>query len=174
MHAYKNALYIVGAAFEGVGLLLLWTPDIRPDIVAAWRTVSTRVARAWRRIGALLRRIARRPRSMHVGVADGFTVTDALAAGQVVRGVPDGTIAERVRYLVAHDRATQERLNVLERRADEEATARERDIATARAYLEAHAVTAALAAVDLGRRRRAIGTGLITIGLVVGTLGNLA
>jgi hypothetical protein len=173
LHQWKTGLYLVGAAFEATGLLLLWTPDIRPDIAAVWRRACALATAMWHRAAGMLRRLAHRPRNVTRQVADAIAISDTLRA-QVIRGVPDRTLGEQVQGLVEHDREGQQRLNVLEQRVDEEAVARERDLDAVRADLEQHAVRAALAAVDLGRRRRAIGTGLITVGLIVSTAGNLA
>ena len=173
LHDHKKALYIASAVIEGSGVVVLWSMDIGPAIVGEWRRTRAKLASLRRRVAALVRRVTRRPRNVTINVPVAVATATALRA-QVIRGVEGQTLDAQVRSLIEHDRATQERLNVLDGQVEDAAAAHERELTQLRDDLEAHAIRAALNAVDHGRRRRQIGTGLVAVGIFVGTLGNLA
>jgi hypothetical protein len=174
LHDNKTALYVLALPFEFVGLVLIVWPDVAPDLRAI-ATKAVRRVRAWAwRLFNWARRLLRRPgRNVALELSGSVEVSAALGM-QVMRGEPKGTIAEKVAILIQRDQESQQRLNRLETSLADKTGARDRQIAELRTDLTQLIEVESQRAVDRHRRQRAVGTALVAIGAVIGTLGNLA
>lgn len=174
LHDHKTALYVLALPFEVAGLVLIVWPDVAPDLRAVVTRAARRVRAGWWRVVSWWRRLLRRP-GRNVALQVGAAVsTSAALSMQVMRGEPNGTIAEKVAILIQRDQESQQRLNRLETSLTDKEAARDRQIAQLRTELTQLIATESQRAVDRHRRQRIVGTALVAIGAVIGTLGNLA
>jgi hypothetical protein len=171
MHSHRTALIITGAMFEAFGLILLWTPDLAPDAAATWRRIRIGTAAL---VGWTARRVFRRPEAQVIEVGTARATAMAYPPTILMTAPAHLPLEEKVRILIDSDRRIQQRLGELEQRAETDAATIREDIAALRDDLHRHALAAAAAAVDEHRRRRSVGTGFVALGLVIGSLGNLA
>lgn len=174
LHDHKTALYLLALPFEVVGLALIIRPDVAPDLRPIAARAVRRMRAGWWRVVSRTRRLLHRP-ARHVAVAlSGSVHATGSMRAEVMRGEPKGTIAEKVAILIQRDQEAQTRLNRLEASIEDKAAARDRQIAELLTDLTQLIATESQRAVDRHRRQRAIGTALVAIGAIIGTLGNLA
>jgi len=167
----KGTLYVVGAICELFGILVIASPDWFPHVVRFAEWLRPRVRAVENRVRRFLRL---RP---HVVTHQVAAAGEISLAGRLTSrtSISDAASHEqKVAYLLRRDAETQERLGVLERRAD----AVERDLpqrlAQLRGELEAHVAGEVGAAASTYRATRIVGAIALTLGLALTTAGSFA
>jgi hypothetical protein len=160
-------LYIVGAFFEMLGIVLIGAPDLVPGAIslAGWARVQ------WR---ALQRRLGFQ--------GGGGTTTGPLQARIEMRGkatISTGggamtTLDEKVSYLLRRDRETQRDTNALRARVEDLEGNLARRLEELRGDMKTHVEDELTAAQADWRTARIGGTVALAFGLVLTTLGNFA
>lgn len=165
----RATLYILGAAFELFGIILVASPDLVPGA----RRFSRWIAPRWRRFENRLRRLLRLPgRNI---VVDAGAATLVLSAGSVsaVTSVNDeATLERKVDFLLRRDQEAQRQTNELAQRLSSMESELVRRHDELRGQMEEHVSTKLDAAFSEYRAARVIGTGLLAIGLTLTTIGS--
>lgn len=89
------ALYILGAVFEFVGIVVIAAPDFFP--------FARRVARGLQAVTSRIRRLIGRPRHRVIEVGT-IGVTSTMGALGLVKTSAAGTIEEKVAFLLRRER----------------------------------------------------------------------
>ncbi len=159
----KTALYILGAFFELIGIVLVASPDLLPFAVP--------LARAWRRfryrVGGPFK-----PRPIVHNAAVEINVGVNMRVDSVHLRVPAST-GGKFAYLFARDEEIQRAMNKLGNRVEDLETDVARGIAALREELVTHVSDKVAAAQADYRVVRSAGAILLLGGLVLSTLGNL-
>lgn len=174
MHAHKALLYWLALICEVIGLGLISTSDVVPELARLWQSAKHALVGWVRSVEGLLRRLLHRPKIVeyvdHVQGDIGFS-GEAASISVVIRS---GTLAEKVAALIEHDQRAQERINALAKEASAERAAWREAVEQVRVDLESQIASQTQEITERNRGRRALGTLLVAIGAVLGTLGNLA
>lgn len=160
----KTALYILGACFELIGIVLVASPDLLPFVVP--------LARAWRRfryrVGGPFT-----PRPIVYKDAPEFEDQVNMRANDIYQRVPVST-GGKFAYLFGRDEETQHDMNKLRNRVEDLETEVARGIAALRDELVTHVSDKVAAAQADYRFVRRTGAITLLVGLVLSTWGNLA
>jgi hypothetical protein len=165
----RVALYIIGAAFEILGIVLIASPDLVPGAVRAagwtrrrWRPIENRIRR-WLRLP---------PRTIFANIGLATEVSGASRISAVVSTGAD-TIEKQVEFLLRRDQETQKAVNAIHEQLGEIARAAESGLDTLRAEFTSHVAAEIATAQADYRAVRIGGTVALVIGLVLSTAGNL-
>jgi hypothetical protein len=166
----KPTLYIVGAIFELVGIVMLAAPD--------WNTYTRRLGSLTRRIFdrvlALIRRLLRRPKHVTAHAVDlGLAIETNLSGSAIVGQGPGASIEDRIAFLLRRDEQTQRDVNELRGRVEAIERESPEKLAALRVELEQHVSTQLEIDRADYRAGRALGAVLLAIGLGISTAGNL-
>ena len=174
--SWREWLLSLGGSAELFGLLGVASPEL----VLARETAAPAVSRTWQRAAALVRRVENRvrrllgrPQHHTIHTASELNIAMSLRGSARVSVSEGATLDEKVEYLLRRDEVVQERLETLHVSVSELPDRWQADIGAESARLrEEHA--AALAELrDEHKLARLIGVGLLFVGLVLATLGNL-
>jgi hypothetical protein len=165
--AVRAGLFIVGAAFELLGIVLIGSPDLVPlqrRVTAAIRSGASR-ATWW-----LLRHFGRRRHV--VGAGSGVIAVAGMSARGIVGIREDASLEEKVAFLLRREKITQNRISDLTEGLSSLREQLHERAGELQATMEEH-VAAELDAVRREYRdARVAGIALLTLGLVCVTLAN--
>jgi hypothetical protein len=160
----RVALYVLGAVFEFVGIVVIAAPDFAP--------VVTRVADRLRRLIARIRLLLGRPGHQVIGAA---YIGSAASFGSVGLVATSGasTLEEKIEFLLRRDKDAQVGMNDLrDRVATIERESPER-LDQLRDGLIEHVAAERAAAEATYRTERTLGAIALAVGLILSTIGNL-
>jgi hypothetical protein len=164
----RATFYVTGAVLELGGILLVAWPDFLPYAARASRALHALAER----LGDRLRRLLRRPRHkvVHVGAGGAVAATGSISG--VVSVSNQGSLEDRVEFLLRREEATQQKLNAHDERlrAIEENVPERLD--ELRAETEEHVANELSAAESRYRPLRFVGALLLAAGLGLTTAGN--
>jgi hypothetical protein len=164
-----HALYVVGAAIEALGIVLVASPDLVPGAVRFAGWLRPRLRAIEHRVRSLLR--------LPVSVTLHLSPATAKAGGSLtlsaLTAVRDGaTLVEKVEFLLGRDREAQEARNELSERVAAIGADAPRRLAQLRVELEAHVADELAAKQADYRAVRIGGTVALVVGLGLATWAN--
>lgn len=165
----KLILYLFGAGFELLGIVLMVAPDWIPwaSRAGAWVTVRSRLE------ADRARRLIRRPAPERFVEAEaGVYGVAGVGAGLIVGHDPDAPLEDQVAYLLRRDKASQEVDDRLTDRMTKLETESAERLDGLRREIEAKIADEIKAAAADSRGTRIIGTTALAIGLALTTLAN--
>ena len=166
----KPAFYVLGAALDFIGIMLIASPDLVPGAVR----IAAR-ARQWERTTEnRLRRLVRlKPRPHFVNISATIEGRATLSGSGITSFRDDADATEKLEYLLRRDRESQEAFNSLARRVETIEAETPARLEQLRDEMQTHVdarLTSRLA--DL-RAARLWGVVALLSGLIIGTIANL-
>lgn len=165
----KAALFVIGAAVELLGIVLVASPDLVPGAVrlarwtrVRWRPIENRVRRA----------VGLAPRGRVVELSATISGGGRVSASAIVGHNPGAPIESKVEYLLRRDQALQETANRLTQRVETLEAESAKRIDDLRQEIEARIVREIEVAQEDYRRARIGGTIALAIGLALVTAAN--
>jgi hypothetical protein len=162
-------LFVVGAIFEFVGIVLLGFPDFIPGALRLSNWLRIR----GRRLANRMRRLFGRPPGRTVvklEAADEISLAGHLSLMKHVH--PDATIEEKVAFLVQRDQEAQRDVNELNERLTAIETETPRRLEELRGQMHTHVARELTEAMTAYRPLRIGGTVALAIGLLCVTVAN--
>jgi hypothetical protein len=120
IYPVQETLFILGAIFQLLGIVLVGSPDLVPGAVRLGTWTRGRIDRA----SARLLRLIGRQRARFVPLSDTAIVEMTGSVSPVKSVNPQATLQERVKFLLARDQEAQRDVNAL----NERLAAIERDV----------------------------------------------
>lgn len=165
----RETLFIVGAAVELLGIVLVASPDLVPGAVRLARWTRPR----WRPIENRVRRfVGLTPRGRVVELSATISGAGRVSASGVVGRDPNTSIESKVEYLLRRDQASQEAANRLTQRVEALEAESAKRIDDLRREIDARIVREIEEAQEDYRRARIGGTFALAIGLALVTFAN--
>jgi hypothetical protein len=158
------ALYIFGAVFEFVGIVIIAAPDFFP--------FARRAARGLQAVTSRIRRLIGRPRTRIIDVGT-IGATSTMGALGLVKASGAETLEGKVEFLLRRDEEAQNAINAVHARLDAIESASPKRLAELREELVAHVTAEREVAEATYRTERIVGTIALAIGLALSTLGNV-
>jgi hypothetical protein len=165
------ALLVLGALAEFTGIVLLGFPDFLPGALRLSAWLGHRGRRALNRIRRL---IGLPPLTTHISIAAAVELNLAGSIAALVVSREEGTLEEKVDFLLRRDQDAQRRLNELEHRLDDLEAESPRRLDELRAAMEEHVAREVAAVLEAYRPLRIAGTIALFVGLVCITTATLA
>jgi hypothetical protein len=163
-----HALYVIGAAAEFAGILLVASPDLVPGARRLSQWLSRSLGPTWNRVRRWLRLP---PRTYYIHAKAGTISVSGSIAG-VKKSNPEGTPEQQIAFLLQRDQEAQEAHNLLEARVSAIERESPRQLQELRGEVEQHFGTELDRARAEYRAARVVGTMLVAIGLGFATAGN--